>query len=235
MLDLAILAIMLLSMVTGWKQGMVRGILTLAATVLSLLIAIRVGAVVSAVVVDQVIRPATYEVVMERVDELSLQDLGISPVEEMEQVLEAIENEFVREEARRILSTFGLSTESTEGMAKETLAAISSEIVDTVLYGAVQEVISALLCLLTYALLRLVFRPVIFAVCKTFELPLLRQVNQLGGFAVGTVRGLILVLLAVWALRLFGLWITEETIAESYLLPWLTEFLDSRNLPFTVL
>ncbi len=235
MLDLAILAVMLLSMVTGWKQGMVRGILTLAATVLSLLIAIRVGAVVSAVVVDQVIRPATYEVVMERVDELSLQDLGISPVEEMEQVLEAIENEFVREEARRILSTFGLSTESTEGMAKETLAAISSEIVDTVLYGAVQEVISALLCLLTYALLRLVFRPVIFAVCMTFELPLLRQVNQLGGFAVGTVRGLILVLLAVWALRLFGLWITEETIAESYLLPRLTEFLDSRNLPFTVL
>lgn len=234
MLDLAILAIMLLSMVTGWKQGMVRGVLTLAATVLSLLIAIRVGAVVSAVVVDQVIRPATYEVVMERVDELSLQDLGISPAEEMEQVLEAIENEFVREEARRILSTFGLSTESTEGMAKETLAAISSEIIDTVLYGAVQEVISALLCLLTYALLRIVFRPVIFAVCKTFELPLLRQVNQLGGFAVGTVRGLILVLLAVWALRLFGLWITEETIAESYLLPRLTEFLDSRNLPFPV-
>ena len=234
MLDLAILAIMLLSMVTGWKQGMVRGVLTLAATVLSILIAIRVGAVVSAVVVDQVIRPATYEVVMERVDELSLQDLGISPVEEMEQVLEAIENEFVREEARRILSTFGLSTESTEGMAKETLAAISSEIVDTVLYGAVQEVISALLCLLTYTLLRLVFRPVIFAVCKTFELPLLRQVNQLGGLAVGTVRGLILVLLAVWALRLFGLWITEETIAESYLLPRLTEFLDSRNLPFPV-
>lgn len=214
---------------------MVRGVLTLAATVLSLLIAIRVGAVVSEVVVDQVIRPATYEVVMERVDELSLQDLGISPVEEMEQVLEAIENEFVREEARRILSTFGLSAESTEGMAKETLVAISSEIVDTVLYGAVQEVISALLCLLTYTLLRLVFRPVIFAVCKTFELPLLRQVNQLGGLAVGTVRGVILVLLAVWALRLFGLWITEETIAESYLLPWLTEFLDSRNLPFTVL
>ena len=235
MLDLAILAIMLLSMVTGWKQGMVRGILTLAATVLSLLIAIRVGAVVSTVVVDQVIRPATYEVVMERVDELSLQDLGISPVEEMEQVLEAIENEFVREEARKILSSFGLSNESGEGMAKETLAAISGEIVDTVLYGAVQEVISALLCLFTYALLRLVFRPVIFAVCKTFELPLLRQVNQLGGFAVGTVRGLILVLLAVWALRLFGLWITEETIAESYLLPRLTEFLDSRNLPFTVL
>lgn len=220
-------------MVAGWKQGVVRGGLNLAATILALLIAARVGAVVSETIVEQVIRPATYEIVMERVEEISLRELLISPLEEMEQVLEVIENDFVREEARKVLMTLGLSTETAEGLSKEALAALSGEIMDAVLYGAVQEIISTVLCLLSYVVLTILFRPVVILICKTFELPLLRQVNQLGGLAVGTVRGLILVLVAVWALRLFGVWVTEDTVAESYLLPYLTDFLDSRNLPFS--
>lgn len=221
-------------MVIGWTQGMVRGILSLAATILALLVATRVGTVVSATVVEQVIRPATYEAVMERVEELSLREIIISPMEKVERALDAIENDFVRGEAQKILMTLGLSTENADGMAKETLMAVSGEVLDTVLYGAVSEIISALVCLLVYAVLSFVARPAIFVICKAFELPLLRQVNQLGGLAVGTVRGVILVLVAVWALQLFGLWITEETIAQSYLLPHLTDFLDSRNLSFTV-
>lgn len=232
LLDLAVLAVLVFSMVIGWNQGMVRGILNLAVTVLALLIATRVGTEVSGIIVEQVIRPATYEVVMERVDELSLSELFISPMEEVEQALDAIENDFVREEAQEILLSLGLSTESADGMAKETLLAISGEVLDTVLYGAVREIISALICLFAYALLSFAARPVIFVICKAFELPLLRQVNQMGGLAVGTVRGVILVLVTVWALRLFGLWITEETVRESYLLPYLTDFLDSRILSF---
>ena len=234
LIDLGILTVLLFSMVSGWKQGVVRGILNLVSTILALLIASRVGAELSIVAVEQVIRPATCEMVMARVEELSLHDLMISPMEEMEQVLNAIENEFVREEAQKILAGLGLSTESAEGMGKDALLAVSGEIVDTVLYGAVEEILSALFCLLAYLLLSVVFRRVAFAIGTIFELPLLRQANQLGGLAMGAVRGMILVLLAVWALRLFGLWITEETIEKSYLLPYLTSFLDSRNLTLQV-
>lgn len=228
-----ILAVLLFSMVAGWNQGAVRGGLNLAATILALLIAARVGAVVSETIVEQVIRPATYEIVMERVEEISIRELLISPLEEMEQVLEVIENDFVREEARKVLMTLGLSTETAEGLSKEALTALSGEIMDAVLYGAVQEIISTVLCLLSYVVLTILLRPVVILICKTFELPLLRQVNQLGGLAVGTVRGLILVLVAVWALRLFGVWITEDTVAGSHLLPYFTDFLDFRNLPFS--
>ena len=234
LIDIAIPAVLLFSMAAGWKQGIVRGILNLVATVLALLIAARVGAVVSEIVVEQVIRPTVYEIVMDRVEEISLRDLVVSPLEGMEQVLEAIENDFVREEARKVLMTLSLSGETAEGLSKEVLTALSGEVLDAVLYGVVQEIISTLVCLISYVVLTIVLRPVVDLICKTFELPLLRQVNRLGGLAVGTVRGLILVLAAVWVLRLFGVWITEETIAESYLLPYLTDFLDSQNLPFSV-
>jgi len=224
--DLIIVAVLLLSLIVGWAQGMVRSILTLVGTLLALVVAAQIASYASGIIVEQVIRPATYEAITARVEELSLQELFISPLEEMERVIDAIENDLVREEAYKLLNAMGLSTEAAEGTAKDTLLTISGELVDTVLYGAVREIISSLICLLCFALISVALRPVIWMVCKAFELPLLRQFDQLGGLLLGAVRGLLLVFVAVWALRLFGLWITEETIAHSYLLPPITQFLD---------
>lgn len=228
--DLAIAAVLVISILIGWSQGMMRGILTLAGTLLALTAASQISAIASDLIVEQVIRPATHAAIESRVDEIALQQLFISPLEEMEEIISAIENDLVREEARKLLASMGLSTEAAAGTAKDTLLLMSGELVDTVLYGAVREILSTLLCLLCFAVFSLMLRPMIWMIDRTFRLPILRQVNQLCGSVLGGVKGILMVLIAVWALQFLGLWITEDIIESSYLLRIAVDCLDGLEL-----
>lgn len=226
MIDLAILGILLLSLLLGWSRGIVRGALSLAAAILALVTASYIGNIASGILVEEVIRPAVFESVAERVEELSVQELLLSPLEKMEQALEAVENEYVRREAEKLLDAMELSSEAADGMAKDSLLALSGEVLDTVLYGGVRRILSAVICVLLYAVISLVLRPVVFVIAQAFKLPVLRQADQLGGLALGAVKGVLLVFLAVWALRTFGILVTEEIVEQSVLLPHITALLD---------
>ena len=229
MIDLAISGILLLSLLMGWNRGVVRSVLSLAAALLALAAAAYIGNTASGILVEKVIRPTVLEPVIERVEEISVQELLLSPLEKMEQVLEAVENEYVRQEAEKLLNAMGLSAEAADEMAKESLLKLSGEVLDTVLYGGVRRILSALICALSYVVFSLVLRPVVFVISQAFRLPILRQADQLGGLALGAVRGALLVFLAVWALRAFGVLITEETVEQSVLLPYITALLDWGN------
>ena len=103
-------------------------------------------------------------------------------------------------------------------MAQETAIRISGEVVDTVLRGVVRKILSVVICILCFSVLSIALRPVIWIIEQAFELPLLHQINQLGGLLSGAAKGLLLVLIAVWALRLTGLYLTDDVVNESYLL-----------------
>lgn len=209
---------------------MVRGILTLTGTILALVIASQAAGIAAGMIVEEVIRPATHEAIEEYIREMPLDELLRSPLEEVEQSLTAIENDFIREEAEKLLHSLGLSANASDAIARDTLLTMSSEIVDTVLYGAVRQIISALVCVLIFAILSFLLRPLVWLVDQAFRLPLLKQVNQFGGLLLGAIRGIILVFVAVWALRLLGLWITDEIIAQSALLKFVAGCLDTWNL-----
>ena len=63
----------------------------------------------------------------------------------------------------------------------------------------------------------------------------LHQINQLGGLISGAVRGVLLVLIAVWALRLTGIYLTDDVVSGSYLLKLTVLFLDRIGLGAAVL
>ncbi len=229
-IDLAILLVLAVSIIIGLSKGMVRGLLTLSGTILALVIASEAAGIAADTIVDRVIRPATHTAIEEYIREMPLEDLLRSPLEEVRQSLDAIQNEFIREEAKKLLDSFGLSTDASDAVARDTLITMSSEIVDTVLYGAVRQIISALACVLIFAILSFVLRPIVWLADQAFHLPLLRQVNQIGGLLLGIIRGTILVFVAVWALRLLGLWVTEEVVAQSVLLKLVADCLDAWHL-----
>lgn len=230
MIDLLILLTLAVSIWIGWKKGIVRGILTLAGMILALIVASHVADLSAGVIVDQVIRPATHEAVETRIEEMEVEALLQSPLDELGQAIDAIESKFIREEAGKLLDSLGLSADKADSIAKDKLLTLSSEVVDAVLYGAVTDILSALICLLLFLLLSWLLRPVIWAVDKAFRLPLLRQINQFGGMVFGAARGIVLVFLAVWALRLLGIWITEDMIGSSFLLKVVINCLDAWNL-----
>lgn len=206
-----------------------RGVLGLAGTIITLMIAAQLSSASAELIVEQVIRPAVYQTVTVRIEELCLQDLFLSPLEELEQVIDAIGNDFVRKEARKLLTAMAL--EFPDQLAQDTLRSLSGEVIDTVLYGPVQRIIYAVVHLMCFGVISAALRPVIWTAGRVFTLPILKQADRLGGLVLGGIKALILIFLGVWALRTFGLWITEETMAQSRMLSLIAGILD---IPGTV-
>lgn len=221
-IDLIIAAVLALSIYLGWTKGMVRGLLTLAGMILALIVASQISDIASDIIVEQVIRPATLAAIEQHVEELSLGDFD--GIEQIEQIIDSIENDLVREKAGELLSTVNLPTGE---ITRDTVLRIGCELADTALRGAVRDILSAVIFILCFAVISLVLRPVIWTIEQAFKLPLLRELNQLGGLLSGAVRGILLVLIGIWALRLTGMYVTDEVIADSYLLKFAVSMLDT--------
>ena len=95
-IDLIIAAVLALSIYFGWTKGMVRGLLTLAGTVLAIIAASQIGDTASGLIVEQVIRPAAHTAIEQHVIELDPKDFVASPFEEIQHVIDSIENDLVR-------------------------------------------------------------------------------------------------------------------------------------------
>ena len=225
--DLLIAAVLALCLYLGWSKGMVRGLLTLAGTILAFLVASQIGDIASDLIVEHIVRPATHAVLEQHIIEWDAENLAAAPLEAISQAIEAIENDLVREKAKELLSSVNLPNGE---IAQETALRISSNVVDTVLDGVVQDILSAIICIVCFAVLSIALRPVIWIIEQAFELPLLHQINQLGGLLSGAVRGILLVLIAVWAVRLTGMYLTDDVVSGSYLLKLAVQCLNAVGL-----
>ena len=230
--DLLIVAVLALNIFLGWSKGVVRGLLTLAGTILAFFIATQVADITSGLIVEHIIRPATHTVLEQHIVEWDTESLSAAPFEAISQAIDATENDFVREKAGELLSSVNLPTGE---IVQETALRISGEVVDTVLRGVVQDILSVIICILCFAALSIALRPLIWIIEQAFELPFLHQINQLGGLISGAVRGVLLVLIAVWALRLTGIYLTDDVVSGSYLLKLTVLFLDRIGLGAAVL
>lgn len=214
-IDICIVVILGLYLYIGWSKGVMHSLLALAGTILAMTVASQVSEPISHFVVEQVIRPATHIAVEQHLTEAGLETLFSAPAEEIQNAISAIQNDFVRNKVQELLASLTLPAEIVTGSA---LLTFSLDVVDTVLHGPVQELLSTVIFVLCFALLSLALRPVIWLVGQTFRLPILRQLNQWGGLLSGAVKGILLVLITVWALRHTGIFLTDEIIAQSYFL-----------------
>ena len=215
MIDLVIGGILIAFTYLGWRRGLFRSLAELAVMVLALVLSAQIASAAAPEIVDRALRPATYAAIEQQVDEMLAENVrNLSPLEEMERVVEAIPNEFVRKQALGLLDGLGLSTDRTlSATARETLIKLGRQAADAALDGVVRRVIHSLVCgVLTFAL-RLAIR--VLAVLT--RLPGVRQLNEAGGALLGLGKGLLLVCLAVWILGRTGV-VTREMAEGSLLL-----------------
>ena len=218
MMDIVIAAVLILCAALGWKRGLVRSLAELAVMVAALLLANQIANAAAPAVVVTALRPATYAAIEQRVDQMMAENVpSISPVQEMERVVEAIPNSFVREHAQELLGGLGLSqAPALNYSARETLLNLGYQLADTALDGVVLDLVRSILCAVCFTVLTLALRLAVKVLLKLVKLPGLRQLDELGGALLGVGKGLLLVCLGVWVLRLTGV-ITPE-MAEGSLL-----------------
>ena len=223
-IDLIIAGVVVISVIVGVVQGLVRGLLTFVGMLLAFAAASEIANVASVIVVEQLVRPALITGIEQYVNGIRIEDLsGIEQLEQLEQFVVSIENDLLREQLQSLLSTVDIPFGE---LTRETLLEIGMGMADVLLGGAVTDIVSTVICILCFVLLSLLLRPVIWIVEQAFKLPLLRQINQLGGFVFGAARGVLVVLIGVWALRLTGWYVTDAVIADSYILRYAVQFLD---------
>lgn len=226
-IDLVIIAVLVLHLILGWSKGMVRGLLTLAVTILSIIAASQISSIASELIIEKVIRPATHTAIQQHINELDVTELATAPLQAIEQSIDSINNDLVRKKAQELLSTINFPTEELIAPTQDSMIAIGTDVVDTVLYGIVKDIISVVICVLCFALLSLSLRPVIWMIDQAFQLPLLKQLNQVGGLISGAIKGILLVLIIIWALCSTETYLTSEIISNSHLLKLCVQCLDS--------
>lgn len=218
--DVVVAAVMVLCVLWGAKRGLFKSLMGLIVLVLALVVAARAANLITDTLIEKRIRPATKAAIEERVDEIVAESSdAISPLEEMEQVVEAIPSRFIREKALELLDTLGLSEteEDVETSARETLIELGYQVADTVIDTVVRSLLYTLSYLVCFLLGNLILRLLAKLLNVTFKLPGLHGLNSFGGGVLGLAEGWLLTTLALWLLMAFSDFMTEALIQETFL------------------
>lgn len=216
MIDLVIAAVLVLCAVLGWKRGLIRSLAELAVMIAALMLANQIANAAAPVIVDRTLRPATYAAIEEQVDKMMAENIsGITPAEELLRVVDGIPNRFVREHVRGLVEDLGLPAVQQAGYsAREMLLRLGYQLADTALDGVVYDLVRSVVCAVCFAVLTMLLRLAVRALTLAVKLPGLKQLNEFGGLLLGAGKGLLLVCLGVWVLRLTGV-ITPEMAEDS--------------------
>lgn len=235
-MDLAILGVSVLCVVLGAKRGLFRSFAELAVVIIALFVAARVADFGADVAVKQFLRPAADAAVEQRVEEMMLENItSTTHLAEMERVVDAIPNDFLRNAARELLTTMGLSTELMPSYsAEDVLLGLAGQVLDNVVEGMARNIAYSVLFLLAFALISLVLRLVVRVLDLPFHLPVLRELNGFGGLLFGAGKATVLVWIGLWFLFHAQLLITPEVLSGSFLLKWAVELFASLGFPVTI-
>lgn len=226
MIDLVIAAVLLLCAVMGWRRGLFRSLAELAAMLLALVLSAQIANAAAPVVVDRFLRPATHAAIAQRVDEMAAEGrLTASPLEGLEEAVEAIPNGFIRSQAQGLLEGLDLPAreEALGEAARETLVGLGNQVADTVLDTVAYRLLHSLVCTVSFLVLTMLLRLAVRALGLVMKLPVLRQLNEAGGLLVGVGKGVLLVCLGVWVLGRTGV-VSPEMAEGSWLLGPIAEW-----------
>lgn len=218
MIDIVIAVVLILFAVAGWKNGLIRSLVGLAAMVLAVALSTQLARAAAPQIVDRYLRPATYAAIEERAEELSREAGASSSVEELRrnlyQILDAIPSGFIRERAQDALDDALPLGEPIGGAFLMPLEELGKDMADAVLDTLVRDVLQSILCAALFVVLNVLFRLIARVLRIVEKIPGVRELNELGGALAGLGKGLILVCLAVWVLRQTGV-LTPEMAAGS--------------------
>lgn len=216
--DVLLIAIIVASVIIGYKKGAAKTILSAASILISVIVALFLARILSGFIYD-----AFFKETLESKIGTALENSIVGGVADVAvNVVSAIPSVIVG-----AMSFFGLSETSfgsyCEFAAFEQGAKAAENIADKlspVVVGLISIVLSVILFVVLSFILRLLIKPVV----RIFKLPLIRTPNSLLGGVLGLVKGVIVVIIIAMLLKLVipfipetWTFLSQENIGKSYI------------------
>lgn len=203
--DLIIAAVLGLFVWRGWKKGL---LLSLCGLVVALLAFWGAGFLAETLddPIANAVEPKLEKVITENLsDHFTSTDPNADPIDDLRDMGGLYE---------WVADTLAETRESMDSMVLNTVQGVAHKAAQTIAVQVAHSVIFAVAFVLLFVLLTLLLH----ALDLVAKLPGLHFCNGLGGGLIGLVKGFVILLVAVSCLRLFGKFITQEAVDNTYLL-----------------
>lgn len=218
-IDLVLLAIIIISIWSGYKKGLIMGIAALLAAIISLYGASLVSQAYSYEVVP-VLRPFVSGYIQNRMENEVLEDLDIDDTSlSVEDVLSgdpSLRHDF----CAACYASTGIYADAADQMATEAEEYAAAN-------GAtIQESVVEVFCIRAAYVAGVALVFIVFLIALTalgnipnlsFKIPNMDTLNDAGGAVMGLVNGMVYCILLCWALRFLGLVIGRDTLENTIL------------------
>ena len=120
-----------------------------------------------------------------------------------------------------LLALMGLDEDVRNSLASQTQEKIQDtgvSLVMAVVESLAQSILYAALFLVSFVGLTILLKLLIRAMDLVLQLPGLHLVNSLGGAVIGLIEGALVLFLAIWVLRRFGVSFETDTVSATHIL-----------------
>lgn len=218
-IDLVLLAIIIISVWTGFKKGLIMGIGGMIAIIVSLYGACLLSTTFAYEIVPA-LRPFASGFVERQMNGTVLENMGLVNTElSYNDILDedpALRHEFCYECYRSV----GIYDDAADQMATEAEeyadaqdADIASAVVE-VLCGRITYVAGIVLC---FMVILIILTAIGNVTNLSFKIPNMDILNDAGGAVAGLIKGIMLCILLCWGLRFTGLIIGTNTLSNTFL------------------
>ena len=214
-IDLVLAAVLAVFALLGARKGLIRSLMALVSVVVAL-----IGATLLTAMFVEPVTDLVYPKVEERVLEQFERDIPSDALAAEDGDLSAgglLPDEL--SEALDTLKRFGVSDDAIDGVTKSVTDSAASA-AERAAYLLVKTIVQAALFLAFFLALMLLLRLLTHGLDRLFSLPVLAQLNSLGGAALSLVEGALLLFLVIYlAPRLGVTWFADHA-AGTHLLAW---------------
>lgn len=209
--DLIIVAVLALFVWRGWKKGL---LLSLCGLVVALLAFWGAGFLADTLddPIAHAVEPKLAELIQENLsDQFTADSPDADPIEDLREMgglYEWVAD--ILEENRKTMDSMVLDT--VQGVAQKAAQTIAVQVAHSVIFAVSFVILFVVLTLLLHAL------------DLVAKLPGLHFCNGLGGGLIGLAKGCVILLVVISCLRMFGKFIPQEAVDNTYVLKFFVRF-----------
>ena len=211
-IDMIAVAVLIAAAAWGAHRGLFRALAGLAVVIVALVGAAIIANALAAPAA-RLVTPLIRERIETRVDEAMAQQS-----QEVQMPEEDVDEGFAIED---LLALMGLDEDVRNSLASQTQEKIQDTGVSlamAVVESLAQSILYAALFLVSFVGLTILLKLLIRAMDLVLQLPGLHLVNSLGGAAIGLIEGALVLFLAIWVLRRFGVSFETDTVSATHIL-----------------
>ena len=211
-IDMIAAAVLIAAAAWGAHRGLFRALAGLAVVIVALVGAAVIANALAAPAA-RLVTPLIRESIETRVDEAMAQQS-----QEVQMPEEDVDEGFAIED---LLALMGLDEDVRNSLASQTQEKIQDtgiSLAMAVVESLAQSILYAALFLVSFVGLTILLKLLIRAMDLVLQLPGLHLVNSLGGAVIGLIEGALVLFLAIWVLRRFGVSFETDTVSATHIL-----------------